>query len=345
MQANGMGLAADASTEEVAKYQKNLRIAAQNIFAFQRLLGRATFTSFGIRESADTPEYLKSGSMITPKAEFFSILAGVIKEDPTIEDPFEVALSTYIGKNPGKLAYIVSRDTRETRAVIQKTTEVKDWMMRNKVFVDKYKDAALIFAPQIGNFDASTYAFLEAADLINMPKVENYLNSVRIAEDKYKYYAVSDLVKKQLETEARIPERQQIIKQGEQLRKAIRKANPLLDAALDQPSDSQYASEKQVLKALTDAVYEPSTPVPAKGSAVMRIAVDSVNSYLSFVSDENNKKLVNFGELKQKKKEELEGVISELSVGSLNVKEANRAVFKSLINQYSPDTVAAIRGR
>ena len=75
----------------------------------------------------------------------------------------------------------------------------------------------------------------------------------------------------------------------------------------------------------------------------MRLAVDSVNQYLSFVSDENNKKLVNFGQLKADKKVELEGIIKELSIASPNVKEANRAIFKSLINQYSPDTVSAVR--
>lgn len=343
MQANGLGLPADATVEEKNQYQKNLMTAARSIFAMQRILGRTTFTTFGLRESMDVPEYLKTAGIITPKAEFFSILAGIIKEDPTIEDPFELALATYIGKNPGKIVYTVPRDTRETRVILQKTKQVKDWYMKNKVFVDKYSDAALVFAPQMGEFDSSIYTFLQSADMFSIPKVEEYLDSVRVAEDKYKYYAVNDLIKKQLETEARIPERQQIIKQGEELRRAIRKANPLLDAVLDKPMDAQYQSEKMVLKSLTDAVYEPSTPIPQKERAVMRLAVDSVNQYLSFVSDEKNKSLINFGELKQKKKEELEGIINDLSVASPSVKEANRAIFKSLINQYSPDTVSAVR--
>lgn len=343
MQSNGMGLAADATVEEVNRYQKNLKIAAKNIYAIQRILGRVTFTSFGLRESADVPEYLKTAGIITPKAEFFSILSGIIKTDPTIEDPYELAIAAYIGKNPGKLVYTVPKDTRESRTIVQKTSQVKDWLMRNKIFVDKYADAALIFAPQIGDFDASVYTFLEAADMINMPTIEQYLDSVRVAEDKYRYYAVDDIIKKQLEKEPRVSERQVIIRQGEQLRKGIRKSNPLLDALLDQPFDAQYASEKRVLKALTDAVYEPSTPIPQKERATMRLAVDSVNQYLSFASDENNKKLVNFSELKEQKKAELEGIIKELSIASPNVKEANRAIFKSLINQYSPDTVSAFR--
>lgn len=342
-QANGLSIGADATVEEVAKYQKNLRITAMNIAAFQTILSRTSFTSFGSRESGDIPDYLKTGGMITPKSEFFAILTGIINNDPNIEDPYELALVTYLGKNPGKLAYTVSRDARSTRVVVQKTTQLKDWLMRNKVFVDKYKDAALIFAPQIGDFDSSVYTWLEAAEMINMPDVEKYLDSILVAEDKYKYYAVSDLIKEQLGTEARIPERRAIIEQGERLRKAIRKANPRLDALLDTPSDSQYESEKNILRNLTQAIYEPSTPIPAKERSVMRLAVDSMNDFVAFVTDESNQKLVNFDQLKYEKKESLQALIKELSIASPNVKEANRAIFKSIINLYTPEKVAAVR--
>ena len=342
-QANGLSIGADATVEEVAKYQKNLRITAMNIAAFQTILSRTSFTTFGSRESGDVPDYLKTGGMITPKAEFFAILTGIIKNDPTIEDPYELALVTYLGKNPGKLAYTVSRDARSTRVVVQKTAQLKDWLMRNKIFVEKYKDAALIFAPQIGDFDASVYTWLEAADMISKPEVESYLNSVLVAEDKYKYYAISDLIKEQLATEARIPERKAIIEQGEKLRKAIRKANPRLDALLDTPSDSQYESEKTILRNLTQAIYEPSTPIPTKERSVMRLAVDSMNDFIAFVTDESNQKLVNFDQLKYDKKDSLQALIKELSVASPNVKEANRAIFKSIINLYTPEKVAAVR--
>jgi hypothetical protein len=79
-----------------------------------------------------------------------------------------------LGQNPNKIIYTVSRDNKETNVVINKTKEMKNWYIDNKNLVDTYGESAFIFAPHTGDFDASSYSWLEAAGYIKNKDIEQY---------------------------------------------------------------------------------------------------------------------------------------------------------------------------
>ncbi len=104
---------------------------------------------------------------------FFDILNAVTqKYKGDIQDPYELAVATYIGKNPGKLIYTVSRDDKKTNVIINKTKELKNWAIENQDIIKTYGESAFIFAPNTGDFDVSTYAWLEGAGLLGNKDLE-----------------------------------------------------------------------------------------------------------------------------------------------------------------------------
>ncbi len=119
--ANGIGITPDATDVEKSEYLKNIRISAHNVLFMRHFLGLLSPVAPTTKESVGVPDYIKDTGITSLRSEFFDILNGITAvNNGDISDPYEVALATYIGKNPGKLIYTVAREDKQTSVIIKK---------------------------------------------------------------------------------------------------------------------------------------------------------------------------------------------------------------------------------
>jgi hypothetical protein len=75
----------------------------------------------------------------------------------------------------------------------------------------------------------------------------------------------------------------------------------------------------------------------------MGTAIKLVRDFIAFANDPELKNLTNFTQIKAERKTQLETNLKELMLGDLYVKEANRAIFDSILNFYSRDSYYAYK--
>ena len=343
--AHGTFLKADASEEDKAKYLKNIRISAHNILALRNFLGLISPVAPSMQEGVDLPGYLRKVGITGLRPEFFDILQGIAKNNAKygdVQDPYELALATFIGKNPNKLVYTVARTDKQTRVVVQNTTELQNWAIENKSLINTYGEAAYIFAPHVGKFNASSYAWLEAAGLVKSVSLENYYTSLLVVQDKQSYYNVARLEKEALSNTSDPELRSQIIKDSTATRDNLKVSNPLLAKALI-GDGNQIGSESKLLTSVEQIVSDPNTSIDPGTRQRMNLAIKIIRDFMLFASDPSMKNVVNFADLKRNRKAQVEANLRDLMMGDLYVTEANRAIFSSILDFYSRDSYVAFK--
>lgn len=334
----GNYLKPDATEEEKYDYLKAIRLSAHNIVAMRSLLGLISPIAPSTQESVGVPDYLRSVGIAGLRPEFYDILNAISdKFQGDVQDPFELAIATFVGRNPGKLVYTVARDERETNVVIQKTKELKGWMINNKSLVDTYGEAAYIFAPNTGDFDVSTYNWLEGADLISNKSLEKYYRDILVANDRKAYYDIANQEKDLLASTADVFARKAIINNATNARAALKGSNPLLNAALV-GGGSEIATEERMLRSLEEMLVGENLSISKELKSKMLLAVRQVRDFVALSNDADSRKLNNFSDVKRKRKAEIEAMIADMSAGDATMREANRAVFRAILDFYSRDS-------
>jgi hypothetical protein len=90
-------------------------------------------------------DYLKAVGITSVRAEFYDYVNSITKKyGGDIQNPYDMAVASFVGNNPSKLVYTVSRDDKQTNVLIAKTKQMKNWYIDNKSLVDKYGEAAFI---------------------------------------------------------------------------------------------------------------------------------------------------------------------------------------------------------
>jgi hypothetical protein len=329
------------TAQQKADYLKTVKIAAHNVIAMRAFLGMLSPVSPTLRESKGVPDYIKNTGIVNMRAEFYDILASVYKtHGDEAGDPYELATAMFIGKNPRKIIYTVSRNERATKVIIQKTDQVKNWSMYNKGFLDTYGETAFIFAPQIGDYTAGAYQWLEAQDLISSPKLSDYLDNVQVATAKQQYFDIERQEKDALANEGSIPARTAIIADATNRRNMLKNANPLLRTALE-TGGFEVATEENMLSSVAQAINDKSTPINSETRKKMAIAVKLVQEFISYSKDPDMRLVWNFSDTKRQKRTAIEGVLADLVAADPSLREANRAIFSSILSFYSRDTYSA----
>jgi len=334
-------LLATATEQEKMNWLKQIRISANNVLFLRNMLGLISPVAPSSQESKGVPDYLLNVGLTGLRPEFFDILQAVTAKGD-VEDPYELALATFVGKYPNKTIYTVSRDEKNTKFVIQKTEQVKSWAINNKKIIDKYGEAAWMFAPQIGDFNMGVYNWLEASDLIQDKSIEQYLQDVLVAEDKKAYYDIAKKEKDLLSQTTSISQRRAIIKDSTRARELLKTSNPLLNVALT-GGGNEIATEERMLGVLSEAIDDPDVKINKETRTKMKIAINSVREFVNFANDPTIDQLINPVAVKREKKEQILANLEELAAGDPAIREAMRAVFRSLLNYYSRDTYVAIR--
>jgi hypothetical protein len=297
-----------------------------------------------MQESIGVPDYLKEVGITGLRPEFFDILNAVTqKYKGDIQDPYELAVATFIGKNRGKLIYNVSRDVKQTNVVINKTKALKDWAITNQDLIKTYGETAFIFAPNTGDFDVSTYAWLEAAGLIENKDLETYYRDVLVAEDKQTYYDIAKEEKTFLNTSGDLDARKAMIDYSTAQRSALKAANPLLEAALT-AGGNEVGSELLMLSNLEQIVIDGKIPLDAGSKQRLAMVTSRIRQFVTLSNDQSMRELSNVSDIKRQLKEDIQILINNLQASDPVIKEANRAIFKAILAYYSRDTYT-VKGR
>ena len=341
--ANGIGIDPNATDEEKAKYLDNIRISAHNVLFMRHFLGLFSPVAPGTMESVGVPDYIKDTGITSLRSEFFDILNGVIAtSNGDITDPYEEALATYIGTNPGKLIYTVSREDKQTKVLIKNTDKLKDWGIKNAELVKKYGEAAYIFAPQIGDFNAATYNWIQSAGLVKSKSVEKYYKDLQVAEDKQKYYDIARQEKEILANMSDPELRANVIKAATEQRNALKSSNPLLNSALIGGGNT-IGNEAVLMNSVEQMITNPSVDINPATRQRMALAIKMMREFIAFSTDPQLKNVQNATQLKAERKAQIEANLRELMLGDLYVTEANRAIFKSILGFYSRDSYYAYK--
>jgi hypothetical protein len=331
------------SEQEKYNYLKNVRVSAHNIMVMRSVLGLISPITASTQESKDIPDYLKEVGITGLRSEFYDILNGIMKKyDGDVQDPYDLAVATFIAKNPNKLIYTVSRDERNTNVVIQKTEDMKKWFIANEKLVKTFGEAAFIFAPHTGDFDAGAYSFLEAADYIENKSLEKYYQDVLVARDKQTYFDIERDEREQLKETASITARKQIIEQATAKRNSLKLSNPLLGPALV-GGGNEIASEENMFKSLEELIVNTDVKMPEATRSKLIVLSNQVRSFIDLANDPEARSVSNFTQLKRDRKEQIDQLISQFIEGDLIVKEANRAIFRAILSYYSRDTYTVFR--
>jgi hypothetical protein len=341
--AHGINLDPNASPEEKAKYIKNTRIAAHNIVAMRNILGMIAPVSPVAMDSAGVPDYLKNVGITNLRGEFYDILNSISKvNNGDITDPYEQALATFIGNNPGKLVYTVSTSTKESKVLIKNTDGLKNWAIKNKGLVNKYGETAYIFAPQTGKFNSATYNWIQAAGLVQSKTLEKYYDDLLVANDRQAYYDVARIEKQKLANTSDAMERANIINAASRERASLFTGNPMLKPALIGQGNN-IGTQELMLNSLEHMIGAQDTPIEPATRQRMSTAIKLVNSFIMFAKNPALSNVSNGPELKAERRQQVEAALKELMLGDDYVTEANRAIFSAILNFYSRDSYYVFR--
>lgn len=331
-------LPANATDAQKTEYLKTLKIAAHNVLAARAFFGMISPISPTLRESKGVPDYIKRNGVTNMRAEFYDILAGISKtEGDWLADPYELAVATFVGKNPRKIIYTVSRNEKATKITVQKTNAMYKWASNNQSFLKTYGEAAYIFGPQTGDYTADAYTWLEAQGLIKLPSLEKYLDNVSIAQAKQAYFDIERDQRDALAKTAAPETRKGIIEQATARRNALKSGYPLLRTALE-TGGFEVSTERNILSSIDQAITDKSTPISPQVRKNMGTVTSLIREFISFSEDPESRRIWNFSELKRAKKAQIEQVLNDLIKLDPAMREANRAVFAPILGFYSRDT-------
>lgn len=340
--AAGIAPGPDSTPEERYKYLKNVRIAAHNVMFMRAALGLLSPVTASTQESKNVPDYLLNVGITGLRPEFYDLVNAVTQRyGGDVQNPYDLAVATFVGKNPNKIIYTVSRQDKNAKVLINKTKAVKDWFIANQSMYDTYGETAFIFAPHAGEFDASSYAWMEAAGFIENKELEKYYMDVMIAQDKQAYFNIARDEKEALANTPFTADRKNIIDRATALRQRMKLANPFLEAAIT-GSGNEVATEQNMLGNLEAMVGNTDIPMPAGTRSKLLVLTNQVRGLINLSNDPEMRNLVNFAEIKRQRKAEIEALIKDFIEGDLIVKEANRAIFQSILDYYSRETYSAV---
>lgn len=334
-------LPADATPQEREKYLKNVRISGHNLVAIRSLFGLIMPASPSTQESVGLPDYIRDAGVTSISAQYYDILDAVFENyGDDISDPYEVAAAIFVGNNPNKLAYTVSREAAGIKKILKSTEATQDWLLRNNDFVKAYGDAAYFFAPRDGDHNLGVYNWMKAGGLIENIGDEDFLSRVQVVRDKQTYFDIGDQLEADLSKTVNYQERRNLIANAEAMRKALKSNNPLLELELAS-GDFTVNTEESMLDGIRAALNDKSAPISKDQRKRLRYAMtifDRANTYNS------NPALTSVGgytQLKLGMRDRAMAELEKLTATDPFIRQIYSSVFKPILKYYARDTHSA----
>jgi hypothetical protein len=336
-QAHGIGLPDYDPNKPNSKirndYVKNLRVSVRNLVIMNILFGKLTGSSLQIEEGKDVSDLARLAGMKNVRAEFYDLVQGLTKTDPSLSNAYEQATAIWNAENPGMSIYTVSRNSKEMKVLVSTTKEFKNWIIENPSFIERYEKegTAYIFAPRTGEFDSTIYQDLKSYGLVNQIGLEDYLDKIQVRKAQDQYYKIDADTEEQLSNTAYHATRAFIISQGEDKKALLKAANPLLEAAL-QGDAPGVVNENEMLRLLKEIVQDPEAPLTKDQRVNMSTATDLMDKFIAYASSPVSKQDPNFSNQKKDRDTQLRKWLLQIAITDESVKEANRAVFTPILN-------------
>jgi hypothetical protein len=252
----------------------------------------------------------------------------------------------YTGKYPGKLVYTVARDQRSTALALSYTKQMQTYVAKNSGLIKDYGDAALIFAPKVGQYDSNVFAWMQASGMIKSRTLQDYFDEVAVAQDRQKYYNFREQANAAAADPALDAQtKANIITDSNAMMKAMKASNPWLEQSLNNKSYG-VGKQEQMLTNLQDMFNNNKVPVSADLAKKLKWAMDLTTNALSQIKEINNQSEVSYvagaSQLKLKFKTDAINAIRELggaqggnSPSNPLIAEALKSIFLPVLDYYA----------
>ena len=329
--------------EDKTNYLKNLRISSHNIIVTRALLGMILPFSVQTKNTKDLPDYLLDSGITSMQESFYEVLDQIKDKYPDANDHYEMALATWLGENPGKLAYIVSKKSKEIQPIVNYSKEMQDWTITNQSAVDEYGAGALLFAPRVGEFSPGVWQWATAAGIAKNTDIDAYYDKVSMQEYVNAYYDLNEAEEKELKATplSFIAERRSITEKYKKERSLIKLSVPGLQYHIENTDNLEaynFANNAY------NYVSSPEADVPKE---LKEGITKAYNLYLNFMATANGIDSLNAAngtELKRAAKQEAIDGIQELikSDSTKTIEQYYNYGLKKLINAKTRDASAGI---
>ena len=323
------------------KYLQNLKLGATSILVMRTMFGQISPGMPLLKETKSLPESLKRVGITSPTAEFWDIYNSILRnEGSDIGNTWDLAVASFIGKNPGKLAFLTPRNEKEYKTFINKTNEVKNWAVNNKPFITKYNESAWLFAPKVGEYNPDIYGWMQSQGLVKLPELESYLYQIQLAVDRAAYFGIKDDETEQLKKTFDIDRRKEIMANAQVAQNALRISNPDLAAELEGSVEGKGELDKKFFN-LVAAVNDPKAPISKQLRGTMQFLINEIKNFKNFANDYDLRSQYDYSGVKANEKAKVQASIDELSKSVPEVKEAARLIFTPLLDTYSKSILTA----
>ena len=306
--------------EDKRKYLQTIKVSAHNIIVTRALLGMILPFAVQTKDTKDLPTYLKDTGIVSMKSSFFEVLDQLKLKYPDVENHYELALATWMGKNPGKVVYVVSTDQETVKPIIRYSNEMQDWTITNEEAIKKYGNGALMFAPNTGEFSPGVYKWAEAAGITNrIPEnetaqgyIEAYYEDIMLKEYANAYYDINDQEEEELRgiPFTNVDLRRASLQAYEDWRREYKLGVPGLEDYIASGKDNGDASD--FIQSAYNYVNSPDADVKLEVKRSINEAYSAFNEFIEYANYINALDPSGAADLKRIKKRETQEKIQKL---------------------------------
>ena len=276
---------------------------------------------------------------------FYEVLDQIKSKYPDATDHYEMALATWMGENPGKIAYVVSKKSKEIQPVMNYTKKMQDWAISNGTAIEQYGSGALLFAPRVGEFTPGVWQWATSVGIAKNTDIEEYYAKVTMQQHVNEYYSLGD--QEALELKAipfnNIALRREVMSQYDRKKEQLQLSVPGLENYIKSGVDNTDAFDF-VNNAYNYAVSSGSN-IPKEARENISLAY---NLYVNFIASANyidSLDTPNAADLKRAEKEKTINAIKEIIANdsTKTVEQYFNYGLSKLINARSKDASAGLR--
>lgn len=322
-------MSGQATEKDAEDFLDSARIAAHNVKFIKNFFG-FFFAPLGSQESVDLHSYQLKDGVVSPRQEWIDLFvnANKLPYDQRPENPIEYATAMFIGENPNKLIYTVSRNEK-TDAMLPKVAGTKNFILDNKDTIANYGGVAFIFAPQSGEFDIKSYQYLEASGLIKDRDFKEYLHDISTKRLRQAIFDSEDQLNENLAQTTNPYDRKQMIDKHQEFADFVKAAHPRVKAAFEQNLGN--SDELIDLKSLEEMVADPKVKITAAQRSNMNLAISLVRNGLMFFSDFDSGDQDRNRGIKIGYRDRILDELETMGASDPNIRAATDSIFRPLI--------------